>query len=362
MSAILILSLPSNTSKLSCLKTDIAIIGQGLAGSLLARELWHRGIEFMVIDKGHEHSASLAAGGLFYPLAARKLKEVDLCAEQFAHMIKTFQEIEAALNISILHEIPSLKLFPTEELPDWKKAAQGNLSHLIREIHPSIQISGLNCGFSGVVIDHSGYVDLPLFLSKMREWLKARERITEADATTLTGRNPILINDSLQAEKVVFCEGPAILSSPVLSSVDIRWSKGEWMEMHAPGLNEGFILRSDIFVLPLGNSQFRVGATFSHDTSDEGPTASGLAELTRKLEKLLEVPYSVTLHKAGIRPTTHDRQPVIGPLPSNPDYLVFNGLGTRGVFQGPWYADRLARFILTGKKEWPRSSDTGRFF
>jgi glycine oxidase len=342
--------------------TDIAIIGQGLAGSMLARELWHRGIDFIVIDRGHEHSSSMAAGGLFYPLSARKIKEVEMGAEQFAQMTKTFQEIESELKISILHEIPSLKLFPPEELHGWKQAAEGNLSSVIREIHPRVQHKGLKNGFSGAVIAHSGFVDLPLFLSKMREWLKLQGRLMETDARTITGNTPVILNDLLQAEKVIFCEGPAILSNPDLSSVDIRWSKGEWMEIHAPGLDEGFILRSDIFVLPLGNCRFRVGATFSHDTSEEGPTPTGLAELTSKLEKLVDVPFSITLHKAGIRPTTRDRQPVIGPLPPNPDYLVFNGLGSRGVFQGPWYADRLTRFILTGEKEWPRSSDTGRFF
>lgn len=362
MSVILILSLWNICHQLSYRKTDIAIIGQGLAGSLLARELWHQGVDFIVIDRGHEHSASLAAGGLFYPLAARKLKEVDLGAEQFAQMIKTFQEVQAELKINILHEIPSLKLLMPGDLPQWQQAAEENLSQIIREIHPRVNLKGVKSGLSGAIIIHSGFVDLPLFLHKMRGWLLSRQLLFELDAMPIIAKDKFIINDFLQAEKIILCEGPAILSNPDLSMIDIRLSKGEWIEIFAPGLDDGYIIRSDIFILPLGYSHFRVGATFSHDATHTEPSEWGLAELIRKLEKMVDVPYTITGHKAGFRPTTRDRNPVVGAIPLQPNIYLFNGLGSRGVFQAPWYARQLARYILTGEKGWPKTSDTARFF
>jgi glycine oxidase len=144
--------------------------------------------------------------------------------------------------------------------------------------------------------------------------------------------------------------------------VEIRRNKGELIEIAAPGLQEGFILKGEVFVLPLGDGRFRVGATYSHDTLDNEPTAAGLTELTTKLEKMIVVPYTVTSHRAGLRPTTYDRQPVIGPIPGNPQISVLNGFGSRGVLQAPWYAGKMAQWIMTTEKLWPKTKDTGRYF
>lgn len=119
-------------------KTKVVIVGQGLAGSLLVWELWQKGISFLVLDPCDGRSSSQAAGGLFYPLAARKLKMVELVDVQIPFMIERFHAIENILQKRFLFEKPSLKLISPYSITEWKTASENNLSHIIKEIQPEI--------------------------------------------------------------------------------------------------------------------------------------------------------------------------------------------------------------------------------
>ena len=78
-------------------KHDYLIIGQGLAGSLLAWELLQRGCKIMVIDNGLE-SASQVAAGLINPVTGMRLvKSAEVehllpsamrCYEQLSQLFK----------------------------------------------------------------------------------------------------------------------------------------------------------------------------------------------------------------------------------------------------------------------------------
>lgn len=330
------------------MKTDVVIAGQGLAGSLLAWELLRYGIEFRVFDPGDGRSASKAAGGLYYPLAARKLKEVELSAQQLPLMYNTFREIEKIIGKQFLFERPSLKLIRDDELEKWAKAQQNDLAHLISDIISGIQLKGVVPGYHGVVISASGFVDVPGFISATRDWLVhhgllVSEKVS-GDNIQDSGKH-LIINGSHQAGKLVFCEGPAAAVNPLLASGTIRMNKGELIEIEAPGLQEDYILRKEIFVLPTGNCRFRAGATYSHEFHDYEPTEAGLRELTSKLDQIIDTPYKITGHWAGLRPTTRNRLPVYGPLPGNSRVFLLNGLGSRGVIQGPWYANKMVKYL-----------------
>ena len=60
--------------------------------------------------------------------------------------------------------------------------------------------------------------------------------------------------------------------------------------------------------------------------------------LREKLDDLLELPYAITNHLTGIRPTTKDRRPLLAVHPVHTNLYALNGLGTNGVLFGPWYA------------------------
>ena len=54
-------------------KIEVLIVGQGLAGSLLALELEKRGRKIHVVDNNPSTSSSKVAAGLYNPITGRKM-------------------------------------------------------------------------------------------------------------------------------------------------------------------------------------------------------------------------------------------------------------------------------------------------
>ncbi|MBS4055884.1 MAG: FAD-dependent oxidoreductase [Bacteroidales bacterium] len=153
---------------------------------------------------------------------------------------------------------------------------------------------------------------------------------------------------SINAEKIIFCEGFRAGENPLFRFIPFRPVKGEVLILKVPGLAEDYILNKDVFVLPLGQGLFKVGATY--DWSDLGASATTKAKetLMDKLGKFLELPYVVLSQEAGIRPAIADRRPVAGFHPLHKNVLIFNGLGAKGAMLAPFFAQELVRLITEG--------------
>ncbi|NJK93646.1 MAG: FAD-dependent oxidoreductase [Bacteroidales bacterium] len=121
-------------------------------------------------------------------------------------------------------------------------------------------------------------------------------------------------------------------------------AKGEILTIHSKELKSDKILMKEIFVLPLGNHNFKVGSTYDWDKLDENPSEEGRKELVSKLDNLLDCSYTITGHCAGIRPAVKDRKPVMGLHPNYKIIGIFNGLGTKGATLAPYFAHQLWNF------------------
>ena len=66
------------------MQVDFLIVGQGLAGSLLAQELLRRGRTVHVVDDHWKSSASQVAAGLMTPLTGRRFTLTKDYPELFA--------------------------------------------------------------------------------------------------------------------------------------------------------------------------------------------------------------------------------------------------------------------------------------
>ncbi|MCW3075505.1 MAG: dependent oxidoreductase [Bacteroidetes bacterium] len=56
--------------------------------------------------------------------------------------------------------------------------------------------------------------------------------------------------------------------------------------------------------------------------------------------------YQILKHEAGVRPSSKDRRPIVGPHPLHSNMHVFNGLGTKGVMLAPYFANNFVLFYL----------------
>jgi len=122
------------------------------------------------------------------------------------------------------------------------------------------------------------------------------------------------------------------------------------------------VLNKGVFVLPVGDDIYKVGATFSWNNTDLHPTDEARDELLDKLSNIVKSDVEVIEHHVGIRPTVTDRRPLLGVHPEYGSLYVFNGLGTKGVMLGPYFSRHLVELMTGERGELESEVDIKRFY
>ena len=129
----------------------------------------------------------------------------------------------------------------------------------------------------------------------------------------------------------------------------LKEAKGELLIIDAPDLKIDFVLKTSVFLIPLGDNKYIVGATYNWKDKTNNVTPEAKEELLNKLKTVLKCKFDVVGQVAGIRPTVIDRRPLVGVHNQNSNMFVLNGLGTRGIMIAPYIAKQLYDFIEKGK-------------
>jgi glycine/D-amino acid oxidase-like deaminating enzyme len=152
------------------------------------------------------------------------------------------------------------------------------------------------------------------------------ELITESDT---------IIYKDIKARHIIFAEGFGVHSNPYFNDLPLDGTKGELFTIKAPDLDLDVIVNTSVFILPIGNDLYKVGATYNWKDKTDLPTEEGKVELVARIKEIISCDFEIVSHFAGVRPTVKDRRPLIGTHPKHPSVHILNGLGTRGVMLGP---------------------------
>jgi glycine oxidase len=153
---------------------------------------------------------------------------------------------------------------------------------------------------------------------------------------------------NIEAKHIVFAEGFGMHSNPFFKYLPLDGTKGELFVIKAPELDLNVIINTSVFILPLGNHLFKVGATYNWKDKTNFPTEEGKIELVERIKEILNCEFEIIEHFAGVRPTVKDRRPLVGTHPEFKNLHILNGLGTRGVMLAPAMAIDLFNFIEKG--------------
>jgi len=345
-------------------KVDYIVVGQGLAGTTLTQKLLKRGASVHVFDVFKKNSATRIAAGVFNPVTYRKLKMAEFADFLIPQVFEFYPEIETQLSVDIFRPTSFLKILTDiEDLNNWQlQCANPNNA-------PFMSKKTFNNNFEGTIknpfgagqVLQSGVVGLNLLLDAWKDYLVSINTFTEE---AFNYSNLKILENSfhygeVEASKIVFCEGVGISKNPWFNWLPMQQFKGEVLEISAPDLKLNRMVNRGAFLLPLQNGNYKVGATHDWKNVDEKTTVEGKKELTDKLDNILNVPYQIVNHKAGLRPATRDRHPYIGVHPKHKNMFVMNGLGSKGVIMAPW----LANTFITGMSElkWPKGFDITRY-
>ncbi|NRB59955.1 MAG: FAD-binding oxidoreductase [Winogradskyella sp.] len=329
-------------------KVDYIIVGCGLASIAFCEQLRQHKKSFIVFDDRSQQS-SLVAGGMYNPVILKRFSEVWKAKEQLDIAIPLYQSIEQELNIKVDYKFQLLRRFTSvEEQNLWFSASdKPNLepflsTKLIKNDNTFIDAP---LGFGEVL--HAGRLDTKTLISEYKKFLKTTESLREEHFVydDLVTQNDSVTYKDIDSSYIVFAEGFGVKQNPFFRDIPLNGTKGEVLTIKAPALKVDYAVKSSVFIIPIGNDLYKVGATYNWEDKTNTPTNSGREELLNKLNTFLKCNYEVVDHVAGIRPTVKDRRPLVGAHSKFKNLFVLNGLGTRGVMIAPYVAERLFQFI-----------------
>lgn len=334
---------------------DYLIVGQGLAGTSLAWHLKELEKKILIVGDSSLPSSSKVAAGIFNPLTGKKLVKTWLADDLFPYANSFYTGIGAELDCELLHSASIYRPFRSieEQNTYLAQTADPGISPYISQAANGADLTDyIHAEFGGLEVVRSGWVDLPLLLTKTRDYFIRNGQYAEAqfDVADLRIENDSVTWKNITFGKVVFCQGFMALQNDFFNWLPFAPVKGQILEIATETAVKPYIVNQGIFMLPVSDHTCRVGATYSWDPLDWEPTQQATEELESKLKALIKIPYSIRSATAGIRPSVKDRRPLIGVHPEHGNVVLFNGLGTKGVTLAPFFANQLVQHLENGKE------------
>ncbi len=326
------------------MQVDYIIVGLGLAGLAFTKKLDENNKSYIVFEDNSQNS-SIVAGGMYNPVVLKRFTPVWNAIRQLDLALPFYKKLEKQFNKRYQYSLNIYRIFKSvEEQNNWFEACDKPL--LSKYMYPKIikkNFEGIEAKYGYGKLINTGRIDTKSLLDDYRKFLITKKILKnerfEYSVVKITDKK--VTYKGLNALKIVFCEGFGLKDNPFFKYLPMQEAKGELLTIFAPKLNVKFLIKAAVFVLPLGNNYFKIGATFNWKDKSKFPSDEGKQELITKLESFISTPYKIVEHIAGIRPTVKDRRPLVGRHPEYQNLAVLNGLGTRGVMIAPMAAEAL---------------------
>jgi len=331
---------------------DYIIVGQGIAGTVLAFQLRLQGKRVFVIDKHRDDTSSKIASGIYNPMVLKRFTPCWKVEDQLTPLYDFLDAFETSFNTTIHVPLKLWRKFLSiQEQNLWLE--KSNHDRLIPFMNPyfiSNPHEDINANFGFGEVKKSGWVDFIKLISIFKKMLISKGCFLdeEFDFDSISIKQRSVIYKFISAEKIIFCEGHRLTNNPFFNYLPLMRTKGELITVKLEGLNVKELIKSNITLLPLGKEVYKVGATFNWDDKDEICSLKAREELLAKLKELVNINPVVINQYAGLRPTVKDRRALLGAHPKHENIFVFNGLGTRGLLMSPYLALQLIEFMEKG--------------
>lgn len=339
---------PHNTVKL-----PVVVIGAGIAGASIARQLAVRGLSVTVIEQQHPAAGGSGnpvavvrpePGGDENPIAVFSAAGVIWLAQWLAlHGRQVPHAFCGALRIARdQRRHDKLRQYAHTMPVDWLAE---------RDIAQASELCGQRLSADAFLLPRAAWIvpaalvnamlDHPLITLKTR--VRA-ERLSKIDAGW-----QLRLSDGRQidAARVILADAFGALS-PVPLAVDR--ARGQLSMLAArPGRDVRMIVCRDGYITPAVDGMHTIGATIQYDDEDMSARVSDDEENFQRLKRLLPgcADASEPLHSGRVswRSTTQDRLPLVGKISEG--LYASLGHGSRGIACAPLCAEFLASLMLS---------------
>jgi glycine oxidase len=357
------------------MNSEVLIIGGGVIGLSIARELHHRGVRgITIVDRGPVGGeSSWAAAGMLapnietetsgefnrfgieslqlYPKLAEALLDetgIDIELDRSGTLCLAFDEAEAA---------------ELKRKYDRQSAAGVRVDHLsgqaVRRMEPSVS----EAACAGLFYPDDWQVENRRLISALAKYAELNGiRVIEnteiaellTEGTTLVGASTV-DRDRLEAGVTVLATGAwtslikigdavlPIAVTPIRGQM-ISFQTGERLLHHVVYSTGGYLV-------PRADGRILVGATVEDAGFEKAVTQEGLASLVlAALEILPSLASAQVVDRwSGLRPFAADSLPILGELPGYENILVATAHYRNGILLAPKTAEIMAEKIISGR-------------
>jgi len=321
----------------------ILIVGQGLAGTVLCYYLLKNRIPFKLIDNNHYAAATHAAAGLINPVTGRGYVKSWMIEQLLPEAQSCYSDLSELLGIDIIHKRTIYRsIHLPAQINKWNAStSREGYDAYVEALSSQSPYSGLiNAPMKFGIIKQALQVDISELITKFRGFLTNQELLISDSFQhkAVKFKDTGVIYNDQEYKAIIFCEGWQALNNPWFKDLPFQAAKGEALFIEVDNLETKDILRDEIFIAPLKDSLCWSGGSYIWEFKDHHPTELWKKEWMEKLNSLLNTPFKVKKHLAGIRPSVKGRRPLIGRHPVYDRLCIFNGMGTKGTSLAPYWS------------------------
>jgi glycine oxidase len=345
--------------------TDFIVVGGGLSGMLVARELNAGGLRVTLLERGElGKEASWAGGGILSPLYPWRYDDAVTALSQWSqrHYPQFAAELAHETDIDPEWLRSGLLISEAGELANagqwarrWNVALESVPRGRLLELEPKLG----SAADEGIWLPAVAQVRNPRLLKALARSLELRGVEIKAHAEVVEFieqgdevRGVRTQAETLFAAGVVVTAGAwtaSLLGSLAGSDRQIEPVRGQMLLFHAePGLVRHIVLKGEHYLVPRRDGRILAGSTLEYVGFDKATTHQAYEELHAAALALIPMlaRCPVELHWAGLRPGSPQGIPLIGQHPQRRGLYLNAGHFRNGVVTGPASARLLADTVF----------------
>lgn len=352
---------------------DVLIVGAGIIGCSVARELARRRLRVVVLDRQEPgQEASWAAAGMLTPAAesSESLPLVPFAKASLALYTEFVEQIEHTTGCKTDYRRDgALEIFfgkdAEEHRAEWLAALRATgftpqpLSAAeLRQMEPALALDAA----AGALLADEGAVDNRLLSQAVAEAarregaeLRAGVEVTRLLCADGRATGVETRHERLSAKHVVFAAGS--FTSQIAGAeryAPTIPARGQMAALRPARMPVGRVLRGPSYLVPRADGRLLIGATVEHVGYEKAVTPGGigrlLADAVRMVPALDGAPIVETW--SGLRPDTPDHLPVLGPTDMEGLWFA-TGHFRNGILMAPATALAIGQWITEGKTAMP---------
>ena len=338
----------------------ILIVGSGVAGITLHHCMSQYVENVYLMDDFEVPSSTMVAAGMINPITGRKFNLTWKYEELMPVFKEVYGQISATIGLDILSSMTLIREIDTIENENQIFSLGTPFIHSDHNTNPQIE-EWFNAGISRVAIE-AFRLHTSEMVEKYSRLLKSKGLFLNEkfDFAKLSMIESKLKYKDQNFDRIIFCEGYAVVNNPFFRMLPFQPVKGEVIIAKIPNLTLDVAYKNKLFFIPISPEIFWIGSGYEWSFNDSFPSEKGILELVNKIKSVLKSDFEILETRAAIRPSTKHRKPIIGWHPQYKSIGVVNGLGTKGSMLAPYLAKMMTQSIF-GIQEIEAELNVGRF-